>query len=368
MRKLSVALIVACCGLVATGARAVSAKLEPKKKVATQPGESTALAPAAVIASIDGKPVLYSEIEGTVAMLVRQAEGEYRAKVYELRRGALDQLLLNRLLEGEAREKGKSVQQWMQEDFLPSVPEPSEAELREAYDAGPWKLAGQSFEQARPALTERLRQEQGKRRFTALLAELMPKHQVKVTLAPPEPVRIEVAATGPARGDPKAAVTVVEFADFQCPYSRDAAALLARLVQEYGGKVRVVFRQFPVDAHPQARRAAEASLCAAEQGKFWELHDRMFADQGKLGKDDLRATAREAGLDADRLDACVQGGAKAAAVAADVTAGELAGVQGTPSFFVNGIFLAGAVPYEQLKAVIDAELVRATRLAAGSGR
>jgi len=120
----------------------------------------------------------------------------------------------------------------------------------------------------------------------------------------------------------------------------------------------VVFRQFPLNIHPRAQKAAEASLCADDQGKFWEMHDAMFADQRKLEVADLKAKAGSLGLDQAQFDQCLDSGKHAAKVAADLADGQRAGVTGTPALFINGRFINGAVPFADLARVIDDELLR----------
>ena len=122
--------------------------------------------------------------------------------------------------------------------------------------------------------------------------------------------------------------------------------------------MRIVFRQFPLPMHQNAQKAAEAALCANDQGKFWQLHDAMFSNQSALGVDQLKAKAAELGLKADEFNKCLDSGAKVATVEADKKAGSEAGVNGTPAMFINGRFVNGAVPLEKLTSVIDDELRR----------
>jgi protein-disulfide isomerase len=174
-----------------------------------------------------------------------------------------------------------------------------------------------------------------------------------------EPIRVDVAATGPAKGPANAPVTIVEFSDFQCPFCSRLTPTLKQVEEKYGDKVRVVFRQYPLPFHQNAQKAAEASLCALDQGKFWELHDAMFSNQQELGVDQLKAKAASLGLNADKFNKCLDSGEKAAAIQADVKAGSAAGVNGTPAMFINGRFINGAVPIDQITTVIDDELRRA---------
>jgi len=124
----------------------------------------------------------------------------------------------------------------------------------------------------------------------------------------------------------------------------------------YGDKVRVVFRNFPLAMHQFAQKAAEAGECANEQGKFWEMHDSMFANQKALAVENLKQYATTIGLKADQFNACLDGGKYANAVQQDLLEGQDIGVSGTPAFFVNGRFLNGAVPYEEFQKIVDEEL------------
>lgn len=183
------------------------------------------------------------------------------------------------------------------------------------------------------------------------------------------PLRFEVAADGfAAFGPPDAPVTVVEFSDFQCPFCARLLPTLERAKRDYAGKLRIVYRHFPLDAiHPHAQKAAEAASCAREQGKFWELHDLMFAEQDSLEVSSLKEMARRLGLDGAAFDRCLDSDRYYAAVRADLRAGTAAGVTGTPALFVNGRSLGGgAVRFERLAEVIDEELALAAAAAEGA--
>jgi protein-disulfide isomerase len=135
---------------------------------------------------------------------------------------------------------------------------------------------------------------------------------------------------------------------------------LEQVEEAYGGEVRFVFRQFPLIAiHPQATDAAEASLCARDQDSFWEMHDAMFANQRALQVDQLKATARDLGLDGAQFDVCMDSDRYADEVAFDLEAGQKAGVSGTPVIFINGRALSGAKPFEEIAEIIEDELRRA---------
>ena len=143
---------------------------------------------------------------------------------------------------------------------------------------------------------------------------------------------------------------------FQCPFCSKARDTVEEVMQAYAGKVRLVFRHYPLPFHQNAPKAAEASMCANEQGKFWELHDLMFKSQDKLEVAQLKEHAAAVGLDAAKFGKCLDSGKMAKAVQEDMAAGTKVGVTGTPAFFVNGVMLSGAQPLDEFKKVIDSEL------------
>ncbi len=148
-------------------------------------------------------------------------------------------------------------------------------------------------------------------------------------------VSIEVGDS-PVRGAPMAPVTVVEFSDFQCPHCAHAHPVLERLVREHEGDVRVVYKNYPLPGHTHAREAARAAIAAQRQGKFWEMHDRLFANQEHLERVDIERYAQAIGLDMDRFRADLESEATEARVVADRATGAEVGVEGTPTIFVNG--------------------------------
>ncbi|HYV65246.1 MAG TPA: thioredoxin domain-containing protein [Myxococcales bacterium] len=330
-------------------------------KTSSQAQQSPLAVPASEqVAVMDGKPITYGEVEKEQGGRLIQAEIKALTELHDVRRSAVEQYVTKRLLEEEAKSKGETLEQWYEKDLLGKVAGPSEAEMKQFYEQNKQQMGGQSYEQIKDRIAQHLRQQKGREELTRVVDELKAKHGYQFTFAAPNLPRVEVAATGPARGPENAPVTIVEFSDFQCPYCGREYPVVERLMKEYDGKVRLVFRHFPLDFHPHAQKAAEAGACAADQGgdKFWKLHDRMFTNQQKLAVEDLKGYAKEVGLDAARFDKCLDGGEKKALVDADEKAGQEAGVSGTPAFFVNGVFVNGAVPYEQFKDAIERELKR----------
>src|SRR5262249_29148804 len=138
--------------------------------------------------------------------------------------------------------------------------------------------------------------------------------------------------------------------------------MLQTLLESYGNSVRVVFRDFPMDSHPGAKVAAEAARCANDQGKFWEYHDVLFANQGKLSPDALTQYAKQVSLDADLFSTCLSSRKHQAGVERDIEDGRKVAVQGTPTFFINGRAVVGAQPIESFRAIIDEELSKVQRV------
>ena len=163
-------------------------------------------------------------------------------------------------------------------------------------------------------------------------------------------------ANSPWEGPANAPITLVEFSDFECPSCRVARDVLEQVNAAYPGKVRWVFRQFPLELHEHAQAAAEASLCAEEQGKFWAYHDALFQKPGRLERDDLRESAGAVGLDLRKFSQCLESRKTQAQVREDVAAGQAAGVSAPPALFINGVMMSGARPLEDLKKVIDEQL------------
>ena len=308
----------------------------------TAAGPATAEAQI-VVALIGSKPVTMGEIDQLAAK-----------ELYEAREKALENLITDRVI-GQAAGTQKA------EDFLRKlvetrVPLVSEAEAKKFFEDNKERLGqlGQKpFEEVRDIVIQGVTGEKRREAVGSIIAELKEKAGVQVLLRAP---RIAVAATGPAKGPATAKVTIVEFSDFQCPYCSKGKKVIDEVVKMYGDKVRVVFRDFPLDFHDTAQKAAEAGLCANDQNKFWEMHDWMFDNQQTLDVDTLKAAARKLGLDGAKFDQCLTSNQHEADVKANMNDGRKAGVSGTPAFFVNGVMLSGAQPIERFKSEIDRAL------------
>lgn len=299
-----------------------------------------------VLAMVNGEKIteetVKSGLAGRLLALDRQR--------HEMISGAVDQAVIETLFRQEADKRSITVEALRKLEVDDKAAALAQEEVDAFYEEQKKRSGGriQPKEQIEPRIREYLA-------LQAFETKLRAAAEIETHV---EPFRIDVAATGPAKGPADAPVTIIEFSDFECPYCSRVNPTLTKVREVYGDKVRIVFRQFPlVSIHPNAMRAGRASLCANEQEKFWELHDAMFADQRNLAGDGLHEVAgRVEGLDLEAFKSCVESGKYGDQMQRDIAEGSEAGVSGTPAFFINGRFLNGAVPFEQISVVIDEEL------------
>ncbi len=314
-----------------------------------------------VVATVAGHPIDLDEVDA----LVRPQLMELRAREYELRSQALDALVTRSLLEREAVARGVSPEALNQSEVAAKVAV-SEEEVKSVYAANRSRLGNVSEADGMERVRNGLRQQRQTERRNAYARELRARYDVKVML---DPYRVPVElADAPTRGNPKAPVTIVEFSDFQCPFCVRARPTVKRVRETYGDSVRWVFRHYPLDFHPLAQKAGEAAACAAEQGRFWEMHDLLWDKPTELEVPNLKAHAQALGLDSAAFATCLDGGRHAGLVDRDLKAGQEYGISGTPAFFVNGRLISGAQPFEAFQQVIDDELARAASTRAASSK
>jgi protein-disulfide isomerase len=334
---------------------ACSSKSTPPPTTSAQPATN----PKAPVARIGGETITSGELDDAVKKDLRRLESEYQERVYELKKGGLDQLVVKRLVEAKAKAANTTPEELVKREVLDKIPEPSDEEVRSLYERA--KAGGQQMpplDQIRGQILSYIRRQKAQDALRSYYDKLKAEAKVEMLLAVYRPPRVEVAASGPAKGPEKALVTIVEFSDFQCPFCSKAESTVSQVLTEYKDKVRLVFRDFPLPFHAQAEKAAEASHCANDQGKYWEMHGKLFANQNSLEVPALKGYARDLGLDQAKFEKCLDSGEKAKVVEANRKAGEEAGVSGTPAFFVNGVMISGAQPLENFKSVIDSELAQ----------
>ena len=355
--------LVACGG--SSGSATAGAPAAPAVASGSVTATSSAPAGTAVgtpIASWEGGALTYGDIAGPIKGSLTKLEAEYLTSRYETESQALDQVLNDKLLEAEAKKrKLASPMELLKAEVESKAGEPTDAEVQEIYDANARRLGGQPLEAVRDQVVGAVRQRKQQERYGAFIEELRASYKVNLTLPYPELPRFEVSVDDdPSIGPADAPVTIVQFAEFQCPYCGKARESLAEVETAYPGKVRFVFRDFPLGFHDRAIPAAVAANCAGKQdpAKYWKVHDILMTNQRALQEPDLERAAQEAGVDMAKWKSCRTEVAMEEEVKKDMAEGEALGVSGTPAFFVNGIFLNGAVPFERFKAIIDRELAK----------
>jgi protein-disulfide isomerase len=334
-------------------ALAVTACQSPSPKPAASAEAGTGK--NAPVARIGADVITADELDKSI----RNELNEQEQKTYDLRKQALDQLINQKLVDQKAKAAGKDATDYFRGEIMAKVADPTEEEVRALYErAKAAKQVEEPFDKVKEQIVNFLKQQKAQAIATQYLEQLRAEAKVEVLLPAYLPPKVEVAAVGPSKGPEGAPVTIVEFSDFQGPYCAKAEPTVKDLLEleKYKGKIKLVFRDYPLEFHKLAPKAAEAAHCAGDQGKYWEMHGRLFAGSPKLEVTDLKADAREVQLDAGRFDKCLDSGEKAKVVAEHQKAGADAGVRGTPAFFINGRLLSGAQPLESFKAIIDAEL------------
>ncbi len=309
-----------------------------------------------VLATIGGEPVTLSEVEARVGDELARLDHEYRQERHQMVREALEGIVRDRLLEAEAASRGVTTQELtaqLQEDI-----QVTESEVQEWYERNRRALGGRSLEELTPRIEEFLLSYERRQALTEFAEKLEKEKRVVYVL---EPFRAELeVGDSPANGPADAPVTLIEFSDFECPYCGSFFHTLRELEESYGDQLRVVYRQYPLEAiHPHAFKAAEASLCAHEQGLFWQMHDLLFQEQDRLDAEALKEKAGRLRLNQAEFDACLDSGRMAERVRKDMREADRLGITGTPAVFVNGIPVpGGAAPYAVLAEIIEDELRR----------
>lgn len=316
--------------------------------------------PTDTVATVDGVPLTLGEVD---AVALNRSAGDFGSvslvqALYESRRSAIVAIVGDMLIAKEAAALDIEPAELLEREITSQVVPPTEADVASWYSENAARVQGATLEDVRQPIREFLVREREVAVRLAYLDRLREKMPVRIMLEPP---RVAVADAGrPVRGPAEAPVEIIEFSDFECPFCGRATPTVAQVLEEYGDQVRLVYRHYPLPNHPNARAAAEASLCAHDQAQFWPYHDRLFANASRLTIPDLKQHASDLGLERTPFDACLDSGKYRAEVELDIAAGNEVGVSGTPAFFINGRLLAGAQPFEAFKQLIDEELERSS--------
>ncbi len=302
------------------------------------------------IAVVAGQPIYEQDLMSVAGPSLL----DLRKQEYKLKSDALNQSIRKKLIELEAKKKGLSTEEFLKQEVDSKISDPSD-DVAKGYYLAAKSQTTLPFEQIKSQVKQLLKAtevEQAREKYADTLRDRV---EVSILLQPPS---VQVAYDPDrVKGNADAQVTIVEFADFQCPFCSRAQPLLNDVLARYKGKVKLAYQDFPLSQiHQYAETAAEASRCALAQGKYWEMHDAMFADQSKLDEAALVKTAASLTMDQNSFKSCLQSGKYKAVVQRDVQAGSQAGVNATPTFFINGEFLSGAQSDADFTRIIDRQL------------
>jgi protein-disulfide isomerase len=307
-----------------------------------------------VVATVGTSSIMMSEVDALTAGAQKRAKMTYDQQINQLRRIAVETLSEKKLveLELEAR-KLKDLEALIKVEIVDKIETPTAKDVAQFYMDNKDEIGDTPLELLNDRIVQYLISEARESRSEAFVAELRIKYPVKSLL--PQ-YRLDVGTHGPSKGPKDARVTIVEYADFECPFCSQTAKTVLAVQKKYPKDVRVVFRHFPLSFHENAMPAAVATRCAQYQDKFWAMHDEMFARSESLNETEIMKAATDLGLDLALFKACLSNEKEGAAVQAEMDEGSAFGVEGTPAFFVNGIPLGGAQPFEAFEALVQSEL------------
>lgn len=306
-----------------------------------------------VAAKVGSRTISVTEIDDTIRPELARIESDR----YEARKAKLDQLIEDTLLADKAKALGVTKDDLVKNEITDKTPVPTDDDVKATF-AKLKAPSGATLEQLTPRIREVLSAQAAAKRRAEYLNELRKEAKVTVKLDPP---RFKVdTSTGHFDGPKDAPIQLVEFSDYQCPFCGRSQDTVAKVLAKYSGKVQHVFMDFPLTAlHPSAMSAAVASRCAEEQSKFAEFHDKLFDHQRELNRDNFKKWAGELGMDGAAFEQCLDSKKFDERIQQSLRAGQAVGISGTPGFFVNGIAIKGAQPFDVFERTIDDELARA---------
>lgn len=306
---------------------------------------------AQVLATVNGSPITSGDVDDAMRPLVFDA----RLQIYNLRKQSLDAKVNTQLLQQEAQKRKSTPEAVFEAEVTPLIRPIKEQDARKFYEENRERIQG-AYVQVRQQVVEYLESQEQQRAQGEFAEKLRSGAKIQNYLTEPEQPFYSISIEDrPWRGNPNAPVTVIEFTDFQCPSCGRTQPILEQVVNEMGDKVKLVVRNFPLDQHVNAQKAAEAAEAARAQGKYFEYASLLFQNQTALEVDKLKQYATQIGLDRAKFDAALDSGQYADIVKRDVTEGVRVGVGSTPSIFVNGRKISDRTA-EGLKASIESAL------------
>ena len=315
------------------------------------------LASGTVLAAVNGTPIRIEAINERMKAYVYKME----MRIYAAQKQVLDRRINDLLIVAEANRRKIGPEEIVRSEITDKIKPPTEAEIARFYEDNKARITG-DLASARADIANYLQQQQQDNLERALADKLRASAKFQMLLKEPEPRVMNVnAANGPSRGDAKAAVTIIEFTDFQCSACGGMYPIIEDVLKSYGNRVHFVIRNFPLtQLHANAFKAARAAQAANAQGKFWEYIDFLFKNQSALDPDSLKKYATQAGLDRKRFDADFDTDKYDVDIRRDIEEGEMYGVESTPTIYVNGVMLT-QFSAEGLRSAIEKAFARAPK-------
>ena len=318
-----------------------------------QPAAGALAGGSAVVATVDGLPITLAEVDHRAADRL----ASIRQEEYEARRAAAMEMVIDKLIEREAAARRVSPGDVLRVEVDAKAAPVKPEEVAAYYEENKERFAGRPRNEALAGLDRAMRKRNLDARRSAFQEELRSKAKIKVSLEAPRQ-DLGIPAGAPALGPATAAVTILEFADYQCPYCMRAEEAVTAILKDYQGKVRFVHRDFPLPNHDRAFVAARASRCAGEQGHFWDYRRSLLLAPGDFSDQDFQKRATGLGIDGKSFASCLQSERHDAAIKESQEEGVKAGVNATPTFFFNGRMQTGAPPIEEFRRIVEEELAR----------
>ena len=306
--------------------------------------------PETVVASVNNIQITQQQVDDSVSARIYPLQQQ----LYAIRKAALENLVVSKLLECEAVARGVSIEE-LRRQLTAGEILVTRAQVEEAYTQNASFFAAMSPDEARERLRLDLENQQRMKHYRAGLDALRKKWAVRLNFAAPAFVTQLDDGVSPAKGPNKPVVTIVEFSDFECPYCKAVQRSLKQVLESYPAAVRLVFKHLPLEGHRNSLPAARAAFCAAEQDRFWQFHDALFAAQ-ELAPAVFIQVASELGLGLPKFQDCLNSERSRTAVVKDLEAARLFGVESTPSFIVNRKLIQGALSFADLQKIVEQEL------------
>ncbi|WP_108972552.1 DsbA family protein [Leptospira ryugenii] len=301
---------------------------------------------------IGGKRYDINDVKKTSPVAFSKFQTEYQSLV----KNTLSEFAQDKLFELVAKEKNIKPSEVLSQGFVAT--EPSNEEIQAVYTQYKPQFGGKSLAEVRDQIIKVLKNQQEQQHNQGVYKEIVTKYPVEFKLREIEQVRVSVETKGnPSTGKEGAKITIIEFSDFECPFCKRSQDVNRRLREKYKDDIQWVFRDFPLPFHENAMYAHMAANCSIPQNKYWDVFQVLFENSGNLSPGNVDYLVTKAGLNAEKYQACMKDKKKLQAeIDSDIEDGQKVGVNGTPAFFINGIFVSGALPFENFDEIIQKEL------------